>query len=537
MTRRIGIAAAIWAGGILLSRVIGLFREAAFGRIVGGGQAADVYQAAFTIPNFLNYLLAAGALSIVFIPLFAGHLARGDEERGWRAFSVIATTVGLVLLVATGLGWLAVPWVDRWLYAGFPPEALAELDAMTRVLIPAQIFHVLGGLLSAALQARDRHALPAMASVVYNAAIIVGGLVAGPEHGAWGFVWGVLVGSALGPFGLPLLGCLRMGLRYRPILRWDEDLRTYLIQTLPIMLAFSIVVVDDWLLMSNAANLDEGSVATLMYAKNLLRVPIGVFGLALGAAAFPTLARLVAEGKPDEAYRTLTEATRRMLVLALGAQVVLTTAGPEIAAVIYGERLLPGQHAAIGVALGLMALALWAWAGQTVLARGFYALGQNWVPSVLGTVVVAVVWPLYAGLAAVAGTAGLAAASSVGIGLYVLLLGFFLRRAYGGASGGFVAFALRVAPAVAAGLGVGLGARAALWAAWPDGLVGAARGLTGIPILAEVGPAAAALAQGATFAMIAGLTYLLVARLLGVPGLAEVVALVTRRLGRRRGGA
>ena len=119
MSRRIGIAAAIWAVGILLSRLIGLVREAVFGRIVGGGTGADLYLAAFTLPDFLNYLLAAGALSIVFIPIFGGYLDRGEDAQGWRAFSVISTFVGLILVVVTAAAWFAVPWFDAWWFSGF----------------------------------------------------------------------------------------------------------------------------------------------------------------------------------------------------------------------------------------------------------------------------------------------------------------------------------------------------------------------------------------------------------------------------------
>lgn len=534
MSRRIGIAAAIWGFGILLSRFLGLGREAAFGRIVGGGQAADVYLAAFTIPNFLNYLLAAGALSIVFIPLFAGHLARGDERRGWEAFSVISTAVGLALIVVTGVGWLAVPYVDRWLFSGFPPQAIAELDAMTRVLIPAQIFHVIGGLLSAALQARDKHVLPAMSSVVYNLCIIGGGLLGGADYGAWGFVWGVLAGSVLGPFGLPLIGCLRIGLRYRPMLRWTAELRTYLWQTLPIMLGFSVVVVDDWLLMSNGANLGEGSVATLMYAKNILRVPMGVFGLALGAAAFPTLARLVSQGELGQAYRTLTRATERMLVLALGAQVVLTAAGAEIAAVIYGPRLLPGQHQAIGVALGLMSLGLWAWAAQTVLARGFYARGKTWIPTVTGTVIVALIWPAYGLLGDALGTAGLAVTSTVAVSAYVLVLGLLLRRAYAPTPDSFGAFALRAVPSVAVGLLVGLGARAGMRSVATEGVHGWIEAALEPTVLASSAATLGALGQGAILGTLGLLAYFLAAGVFRLPGLHEVSGMVLRRLRRTR---
>ncbi|HQB46348.1 MAG TPA: hypothetical protein PLV85_22230, partial [Polyangiaceae bacterium] len=70
VTRRIGIASLIWGASIFLSRIIGLVREAVLGRILGGGKEADVFLASFIVPDFLNYLLAGGALSIVFIPIF-----------------------------------------------------------------------------------------------------------------------------------------------------------------------------------------------------------------------------------------------------------------------------------------------------------------------------------------------------------------------------------------------------------------------------------------------------------------------------------
>ena len=111
MSRRVGIAALIWGASLLLSRVIGLVREAVIGRVLGGGAEADVYMAAFRIPDFLNYLLAGGALSIIFIPIFGGYLGRGEEEKGWEAYSVIANTVLLLLAVTLPVVWLATPWV------------------------------------------------------------------------------------------------------------------------------------------------------------------------------------------------------------------------------------------------------------------------------------------------------------------------------------------------------------------------------------------------------------------------------------------
>jgi putative peptidoglycan lipid II flippase len=84
---------------------MGLVREQVIGRTLGASRQADLYFASFTLPDFLNYLLAAGALSIVFIPIFLKYLERGEEERGWEAFSVIANfvfvvgSIGIVLLM------------------------------------------------------------------------------------------------------------------------------------------------------------------------------------------------------------------------------------------------------------------------------------------------------------------------------------------------------------------------------------------------------------------------------------------------------
>ena len=88
LSKNVRIASALWGTSILLSRLVSMVREGAIGRILGASAASDVYNASFQLPDFLNYLLAAGALSIVFIPIFAGHLARGEERRGWEAFDV-----------------------------------------------------------------------------------------------------------------------------------------------------------------------------------------------------------------------------------------------------------------------------------------------------------------------------------------------------------------------------------------------------------------------------------------------------------------
>ncbi|MCA9537791.1 MAG: murein biosynthesis integral membrane protein MurJ [Myxococcales bacterium] len=514
MSRRvIGVASLIYGVSILLSRLVGLIRESVIGRTLGDGPEADVYWTAFVLPDFLNYLLAGGVLSIVFIPMFQRYLAAGDEEGGWRAFSAIANVLTGLLLLATAALWALTPKLTPIIAPGLDAGQLVLLDRLVRIILPAQIFHLTGGLISATLQARDAHAAPAAAPVVYTGCIVAGGLLLGPTLGAEGFAWGVLAGSALGPFGLPLVAAVRRGLRWRLGLNLRHpDLRRYLLLSLPVMLGFSVVVLDDMVIKHYASSVAEGVISRLQYARTLMKVPMGVFGMAAGLAAFPTLSRLIAGGQREEAWRTLVGALRLMLLLAFTAQVGLTVAGTEIAAVVWGRaRFTPAELADIGRYTGLLCLGLWAWSAQMLIARGFYAQGDTWTPTLVGSGVMAVTFPVYGLLADRAGGDGLALASSAAISLYLAALMLLLRRRLGRdvEGPGLLDALWRLALAAGGGIGVGLLLDRAL-PAWP------------------------ALLRGALNGGVAALTCLALARALRLPEVSRLLGVLRRKLRRGR---
>ncbi|MGY3534463.1 murein biosynthesis integral membrane protein MurJ [Bradyrhizobium sp. USDA 4452] len=477
-TRVIGIASLLWAASIFLSRVMGLIREQIIGRTLGASRQADLYFASFTLPDFLNYLLAAGALSIVFIPIFLHHVRKGDDEGAWHSFSVIANFVVVIGTIGIGVLMVFARPLAALIAPGFT-EAV-EIDTLvrlTRIILPAQFFHVVGGLLSAALQAQNLHALPAMAPLVYSAFIIIGGLVGSycPGLGGEGFAWGVLAGSIVGPFGLPLYGCLKNRMRWRPVLSLhDADLRRYACLSLPIMIGFSIVVVDEWIVKNQASYLQAGALSYLQYGRTLMKVPIGIFGTAAGVASYPTISALVAEGRIAQGYALLCRAMRLMLALTFAAQVCLTVAGFEAVYLIWGpfaNRFSAVDARQTAEVLGFLCLGLGGWAAQTIISRGFYALGNTWLPTLVGTGVAVAMTPLYVILRQQCGATGLAIASSISITVYVLLLGWLQRRRFEHElaatreslqESGMCSAALRMAVAAALAIGLCLLARAEL---------------------------------------------------------------------------
>ncbi len=432
MASRVGVAALVWSGAILLSRVVGLVRDAVLGRTLGVSADGDVYFTAFVIPDFVNYLLAGGLLSLTFIPIFSRHLHAGREEEGWDSFSDIANFLLLIALPITAIVAFATPWIAPLVAGGFDEAQVALLVRLTRIILPAQVFLMLGAMLSGTLQARDRHAVAALAPSTYTVGIIVVGLALYPSLGAEAFAWGVLAGAALGAFAIPLVACLHGGMRWRLRVNVSNpDLRAYLLLALPVMLGQSIVALDSLLWKWQGSFLEDGAVSRLQYAKTLLNVPAGIFGMAAGAAAYPTLVRLHHERRPVEAYALLTQAARNTVLLAFLSQALLSVAGEDAVRLVWGfsnRRFSPEDVEAIAECLSYFALALAAWSLHPLLARGFYARGNTWMPTVLGTAVTVLVVPLYVGMRHVAGTSGLAIASSIALVAYVVPLHVALRR-------------------------------------------------------------------------------------------------------------
>src|SRR5579863_6146794 len=99
MMRRIAQSTGIVMASVLLSRVLGFFRDWTVAHQIGSNAATDAYYAAFTLPDFLNYLVAGGSLSLIFIPVFSKYVAEAAEEEAWRVFSTVLTFMGLTLLV------------------------------------------------------------------------------------------------------------------------------------------------------------------------------------------------------------------------------------------------------------------------------------------------------------------------------------------------------------------------------------------------------------------------------------------------------
>src|SRR5579864_9078084 len=416
-------------GTVMLSRVIGYAREAYIAYAFGAGSQTDAYVAAFTLPDFLNYIVAGGAASITFISIYTRFLAEKRDADAQKTFSIIITVMTAVMIVGTILTEIFAPQFVRWFVKGFAPQQIELCVHLTRILLPAQIFFYVGGVVSAVLLSHRLFLFPAFGPIIYNLFIILGGVIGGRHFGIASLAYGALAGSFAGPFLASVIGAARIGTGYRPSFDvMNPAFREWVRLSVPLMLGVSLVTADDWILRHYAAS-GVGDIARLNYAKRLFAVPIAVLGQATGQASLPFFARLFNEKHLKEFAQMVNDSVYRVSAAALLATGWMMAAALPLIDLVYrrGKFLFADtQMTAIYFFWFSVSLALWS--AQGLYARAFYAAGDTLTPMVAVSVITLVSLPVYSTLFHTFGVVGLAWASDIGIGVNLVALACLLHR-------------------------------------------------------------------------------------------------------------
>jgi putative peptidoglycan lipid II flippase len=422
-------ATVLLMAAVMLSRVIGYFREAYIAYAFGAGHATDAYVAAFTLPDWLNYLVAGGTASITFIAIYTRFLAEKREDEAQKTFSIIITVMTVVLGIGIVLAEIFAAPIERRLFPHFDAGQLELCVHLTRILLPGQVFFYVGGVVSAVLLSRRLFLLPAFGPLLYNVFIILGGVVLGNRMGIASLAYGALFGSFVGPFLVNAIGAKRVGTGYRPSfdLR-NAAFREWVKLSIPLMLGVSLVTADDWILRYFASG-GAGDITRLNYAKRLFLVPIAVLGQATGQASLPFFARLFNEKRLQEFRETVNNSVYRITAVSfLSTAWMMAAALPLIDLVYRRGRFQFSDSRETALFFFWFAISLAFWSAQALYARAFYAAGDTLTPMIASTIITVASLPMYGALFRAVGVVGLTIASDVGIFANTAALALLLHR-------------------------------------------------------------------------------------------------------------
>ncbi len=412
------------------SKIISLVRVKYITHLLGKSPAADAFAAMFQLPDTLTYFLIGGATSITFVTMLTRYRESGREQEGEEALSVILSTMLLVLGTAVVLAEFLAPLYIRTFFPGFnnDPVTFALCVHLTRIILPGQLFFFVGGIFGAVLVARKQFTLQAFAPLIYNIGMILGGVLLFWKLGVSSIAWGGLAGVILGPFAVNGLGARATGMRVRLHLDFrNRGLHEWVRSALPLIIGFSLVTVDLWII-SYFASKVPGAVAMTNYAKQLFSVPQAV-GQAAGAASLPFLAALAGKDGNVPFAKSVNGSVSRIAAFSLLLTAwIIPLGGPAIDLFFRGGLFHRSDAGLTALYFDIFSLALCFWSAQAIYARAFYATGNTLTPMLASTAIVVVSLPVYAFLFHVCGVRGLAYASDIGIAMQAIVFAAMLHR-------------------------------------------------------------------------------------------------------------
>lgn len=401
---RIGQATLILTGSFIVSRVLGLLRTSMFAYVFGASATSDAFIQAFLIPDFIFNIVAGGALGSAFIPVFVKYIESDRDEK--TAWHVTSSALNLAIAIMMGLAVLTMIFarqiVPLYNPAVHDPKQLDLIASLTRIMLLQPIALGAGVIVTAVLQARQNFLLPAIGTVLYNIGLIAGlipGLILSihrSEANSTIAVYAATIGVVLGALlqvGIQLPGLSKIRMHYTFSFDWRhvgviQIARQMVPRMINATMLFASTFVDRTLIQLLVAVVGtaaiNGLVTQYYQAFQLLLLPLGIFGMSVATAAFPTMAENVARGRMDRFSAIIMDTLRSILFLSIPSSVGLIVLGLPIIQVLlqHGAYTLD-EAQSTAVPLAFFALGLTGLASVEILTRSFYALRDSTTPVIV----------------------------------------------------------------------------------------------------------------------------------------------------------
>ena len=432
-------AAGIVAIGFLLSRVLGVARSVAIANAFGTDPELSAYWVAFRLPDLVFQLLAGATLSSAFIPTYSRvRVARGSRA-AWHLASSVLNLVSLATFLAAGIAYIAAPRIVPWLAPGLGHATGREAELMTlavhltRLMLLSPLFFGISGMLTGILNARQHFLAPALAPLIYNLSIILAAVFLAKPFGVAGLAWGVVIGSA-GHLLVQLPALRAVGFRWQPSLDvFAEGVRDVMALMGPRVIGLAASQVNFLAVIFFASYVSDEAISAMNYAFLMMMLPVGVIGMAISTAVFPTLAQHAAARETQLLRDALTHALRTILLLAIPASAALILlAGPSVRVLLERGAFDARSSDLVVSALVVYGVGIFAHSGVEILSRGFYAMSDTRTPVAAAVVAMVLNVALAAALVTPFGLRGLAAAATITAILEFGLLILALRGRIGG---------------------------------------------------------------------------------------------------------
>ncbi len=434
-------AAVVLASSTLVSALLGLFRDRLLNSYYLGTYPTgiDAYTAAFTIPDFMFFILTSGALAVSFIPVFNQRLAAGNKKSAWELSSSLLNLLAILTFITSILIMIfADPLIRYVVSPGLDESGMILAINMTRVIAINPFLFSIATVLTSVQQAVGRFVFYAFAPAIYNIGIIIGitwftgginlfGLQIF-EGGIMGVALGVILGAMM-QLVVALIGLFGLGMDYEFKIYWKNQGFRSILKLLPARsLDQGIDYVNGIVNTNLSSRLGAGAVRSFNQASSLHQMPVNLIGVAISTAFFPKLTEELGEGDKKEFYDTFRRALRTIIWIALPVAVVAFFGRGYIVSFIsnIGNNDSNGTIASV---LGTLCVAIFARSIFHIASRGFYAFQDTKTPFIVSIVAIGLTILMSVGFYLMGwGVDGLGIAQSIGAVVEIIILLYLLQK-------------------------------------------------------------------------------------------------------------
>jgi len=409
----IGNVAALLVAASLSGQVLGFLRTKLVNANfpTSGPQSTDAYFAAFNVPDFFFFTLAAGALGVAFMPVLSDNLYKGNRRKVWEIsaslmnfLTILMAVVGVIMLL------FAHPLIQYVVAPGMSPEQVDTAANIMRLLAFNPLLFSISGVLTSVQQTLGRFFFFAIAPLFYNASIILSIFLFKDNIGLVGLGLGALIG-AIAQLLVVICGLWKTGFRWHPKINWkSSDFHTVLRNLPPRSLDQGIDQVENIVETHIASGLGTGAISNYNNAFVLSMAPILLVGTAISTAAFPRLNARLSQGRPDLFRKDFLMVLRAMIWISTPLVIICFFARGYLARVIYAQGSLQ-----IATIFGYLTLAIFFRIMYSIISRWFYAQKDTRTPLLVSIFTIGLNITLAYSLARpnAYGVAGLALAQSI----------------------------------------------------------------------------------------------------------------------------
>ena len=390
----IKFAAVLLSASTLVSALLGIFRD----RLLNGyyldtyPTGIDAYTAAFTIPDFMFFILTSGALAVSFIPVFNQRLIAGNKKSAWELSTSTLNLMALATLVASILIMVFADPLIRYVVGPVLDESgtILAINMMRVIAINPFLFSI-ATVLSSIQQAVGRFVFYALAPALYNVGILIGITVFTGginifgiqifEGGIMGVALGVVFGAILQVI-VSIIGLFGLGFDYEFKIYWKNHGFRSVLKLLPARsLDQGIDYVNGIVSTNLSSRMGAGALRSYQQASSLHQMPVNLIGVAISTAFFPKLTEEVEDS--NKFYDTFRTALRTITWIALPVAVIAFFSRGYVVSFVKngGDKLIASVLAALIVSVFARSI-------FHIASRGFYARQDTKTPFIVSVIAV-----------------------------------------------------------------------------------------------------------------------------------------------------